>query len=142
MKRQITELLKYGIYGVCTTAINFILFVVMNACGLHYILSNTVSYFLAVCINYILNRKYVFTDRQDSSKAESAAFFKFVLVRLAALSVDNICFYLFVTLSGRNLYVIRILLSSVSILLTFIANKWFVFKRKEKDSHKKRIQEK
>lgn len=60
MGEKIVELFKYGIYGVITTIINLALFFGLEKIGVYYLAANTLSYIIAVVINYFLNKKYVF----------------------------------------------------------------------------------
>ncbi|MDE7311319.1 MAG: GtrA family protein [Eubacterium sp.] len=131
-KRKQVEFLKYGIYGTVTTAVNLFMFIALKESGLHYILANSVSYFLAVCLNYVLNRKYVFQKNQKDAKGMAGELIKFFAVRLLALAADNAFLYLLTGLSRLPAYPVRIGLSFVSILATFVVNKNFVFKGSSK----------
>lgn len=131
MKKSIEELIKYGVYGVFTTGINLILFVVFKEIGMYYLVANTVSYIIAVVINYVLNRKFVFKTAGNTKQQAKEEFLKFVGVRCASLVLDNILFYFVVDIMKINVYVGRIFLSIGIILCTFIINKVFVFKKRQ-----------
>lgn len=133
MRNKIFELFKYGICGAVTTVGNLFLFIVLEECGIHYIIANTFSYLAAVLMNYMLNRKYVFKIRQGSAKEILIEFVQFIFVRLLSLAADNIFFYLFVELCALNVYVVRVSLSFVSIMATFFINKMYVFKGSSKN---------
>lgn len=128
MKKQIAEIIKYAVYGAFTTAVNFFLFIVLNESGMYYIYANSYSYIVAVCVNYVLNRNYVFSNQQQVAKEIAAEFIKFVFVRLLSLAADNAFFYLLVDLCAYPVYPVRISLSLISIMATFFVNKIFVFK--------------
>lgn len=132
MKIKQAEFLKYGIYGAATTAANLLLFIAFKESGVHYILSNSFSYFIAACLNYVLNRKYVFKNNGKSVKQTAIEFSKFIAVRLLALMADNACFYMLADLCGFPVYPVRVSLSLLSILATFVINKRFVFIKNNK----------
>lgn len=129
MKDSLRELIKYGIYGCITTGINLALFVFFKEIGMYYLVANTVSYVIAVIINYILNRRYVFVTTGNTKQQIKEEFIKFVGVRCASLILDNILFYFVVDIMKVNIYVGRVCLSVGIILCTFIVNKFFVFKK-------------
>lgn len=129
--KRFWELIKYGFFGAITTGINLILFFILEYVGVHYIIANTIAYFIAVVINYVFNRNYVFEKETGASKSETTRqFIKFVIVRLASLLVDNSLFYILVDVLGINVYISRIGLSVGIIMATYVINKLFVFNKK------------
>lgn len=130
MRNRLIELIKYGIYGCITTAINlFLLFFFIKELGMHYLLSNSVSYAIAVVINYIFNKKYVFKTDGSTVNSTRIEFIKFVSVRIASLFADNALLYLIVDVIKIDLLVGKILSSLIIILSTFVLNKVFVFRK-------------
>lgn len=123
------ELAKYGVFGCITTGINLGLFFIMTKAGMYYLLSNSLSYCIAVVVNYIFNYRYVFHDKGEKQHWKWKEFFKFFLVRLGSLLADNTLFFILVSLLHVNVYVARIGLSIAVILATYVVNKLFVFKK-------------
>ncbi len=133
MKKQVFAFIKYGLYGIFTTIINFILFIFMKEHGMHYIYANSLSYFIAVFINYILNRIYVFEKSTQQIKVVIAEFMKFIFVRVTALAMDNVFFYILVDHYELHIYVTKVFLSFASIIVTYFLSKNFVFERTENE---------
>lgn len=128
---KFAELIKYGLFGVITTAINLLLFALFKELGMHYLWANTVSYIIAVIINFVFNQRYVFEQTaKRGSKNYWIQFVKFVVLRIVSLGVDNGLFYVLVTIFGWPVYPSRIGLSIVIILVTYIINKIFIFRKK------------
>ena len=126
--QKLIELIKYGFFGAVTTAINLLLFALLKEMGMYYILANTLSYIVAVVINYFFNQRYVFeAAAQKGTKQAQTQFYKFVFLRIVSLAVDNALFYLLVTLLHLPVYPSRIGLSLAIILATYFINKVFVF---------------
>lgn len=94
-------------------------------------MANSVSYAIAVIINYIFNKKYVFKTENSSLSSTRKEFIKFVFVRIASLLADNMLLFLIVDIIKMNLLIGKILSSLIIILSTFILNKIFVFKKME-----------
>ena len=95
--------------------------------GVYYIIANTIAYIIAVLINYTFNQKFVFKNSAKSNTKEGKIqFTNYCIVRLISLVIDNLLFYILV-----SLYVSRIFLTFSIILITFIFNKLFIFNFKE-----------
>lgn len=92
--------------------------------------ANTLSYIIAVVINYFLNKKYVFKTVNNEKLGRCIEFVKFFVVRMISLLIDNSLFYLVVDILHVNIYLGRIALSTLIIMSTFVINKVFVFKKK------------
>lgn len=129
MKRNFFELIRYGFAGGVCTCINLLLFVVMERMGMYYLLANTISYIVAVIINYFLNCHLVFKSANKTQSETAMEFVKFVIVRLLSLAADNGLFYIAVDRLRLNIYVSKIVISILIIIFTFIVNKNIVFKQ-------------
>lgn len=125
MKRYV-EIIKYAFWGGVSTVINLVLlFALLKFTKIYYLLANIISYVVAVIVNYVTNKRYVF----NSSKNAKEEFVKFIFVRLVSLMLDTVCYYILVDILGGNKYLSKILLSMVIIIATYIINKLFVFKK-------------
>nr|WP_122012243.1 GtrA family protein [Maliibacterium massiliense] len=132
--KKLIELIKYGFWGAITTVINLTLFVLFKNWGMHYLLANTIAYFIAVVINYLCNRYLVFQrERTEDKRQVMGQFGKFVLMRLISWGVDTALFYVLVDLLHCNVYISRVGLSIGIILITYVINKLFIFKHNEGD---------
>ena len=125
--KNLIQIIKYSFWGCITTAINLLLFFILEYVGVYYIVANTLAYFIAVVINYIFNQKFVFEVDTDS-RTKRIQLIKFILMRAVSLGVDNILFYFLVDIAKCSVYISRIGLSIGIILLTYIINKVFIFK--------------
>ncbi|OMF24339.1 hypothetical protein BK132_24770 [Paenibacillus sp. FSL H8-0259] len=129
--KSVLEFVKYSFWGAISTGINLLAFFLLNNLGLYYIIANILSYIFAVFVNYILNKKFVFNN-QSSNNKESSQLLKFLAVRLIALLIDNILFYLLVSVLHYNVNISRIALSVLLIIATYGVNKFFVFNTKKR----------
>lgn len=123
---KITELIRYGILGVITTGINLLIFAYLEGLSINYLIANIIAYIIAVVINFLLNKKFVFKNTLKNNVY--IELLKFINVRLGALVLDSILFYILVDLININVYLSRVGLSFVIILGTYIINKFYVFK--------------
>ena len=143
MKEKIIELIKYGFWGGITTLVNLALFALIDSWGImHYVVANGIAYVIAVVLNFLCNKFFVFTSpgQTATDKKEGAVqFVKFIALRAVSLAVDSALFYLLVELLEDKIdlsvgfittrLVIRVVLSAVIIMATFVFSKTFIFKR-------------
>lgn len=93
---KIKELICYGVVGVCTTLVNYVVYYVCLRLNLHWLFSNSIAWFAAVIFAYITNRKVVFRSNKDVKK-ECVEFFglRFVTLivesLLLAICIDWLC---------------------------------------------------
>jgi len=132
--KRIIELIKYSFFGGLTTVINLALFAILEQAGMNYILASSISYVVAVVINYFFNKQYVFGTARKSKKESRTQFIKFISMRLISLGIENVLLYLLVSVIGIQVYVAKITLSIVIILLTYVANKRIIFKKHEEST--------
>lgn len=125
---RIVEFIKYGLWGGITTAINLLIFFGLKFCGMYYLLANAVGYVIAVIINFILNRKYVFQRSRKFKSSIRWQFIQYILMRLLSLGIDTVLFYGLVSILHLNVYFSRIGLSVFLILATYFISKLFIFK--------------
>ena len=131
MTKDAKELIRYLFFGAITVRINILLLKLFIDLGVYYILSNIISYFIAVIINYIFNKYYVFKSFEiKKTKIINEQFLKFVGMRVVSLILDNFLFYICVSILQYPIYLSRIVLTIIIIALTFILNKFFIFVNK------------
>lgn len=130
-RKNLLEFFKYSFWGAVTTGINLVLFFLLESLGMFYIIANISSYIFAVLVNYILNKKFVFNS-QTTKKRESKQLLGFLVVRFSALLIDNVLFYLLVSVLHYNVFISRVGLSIFIIIATYGVNKFFVFSTKKR----------
>lgn len=123
---KLLEIIKYVFFGVITTAINIILFIVIEYIGVQYLIANGIGYFIAVGFNFYLNKKYVF--KPSECITTRIQLIRFFVLRVGSLAIDTLLFYLIVDIIGLNMYLSRVFLSIFIILGTYLINKICIFK--------------
>ena len=124
------ETLRYIIFGVLTTLVNFGLFVFMyELCGIDYNISNITSISVSILFAYITNKLIVFRWHCNSRKALVLEFVKFVGARLFTLALEFYGLRLFVEVFNWNATFGKVVLMVLVVILNYIFSKLFVFKR-------------
>ena len=122
------EIINYLIAGFLTLIVSITSYALLTKIlHIYYIISNIVSWILAVIAAYYLNRKFVF--KSISTKKEKITeiinFFKF---RILSLIIETILMYLLVDLILINDLISKIIVQIIVIILNYIFSKFIIFK--------------
>lgn len=126
MKNRIIELVKYAFWGCVTTAVNLLLFQLFVVLGMPYLLSNVVSYIIAVILSYIVNSKFVFQSADHKATNQ----LKFYFMRVVSITVDSLLLMLIHEVFGVALLLSKIIVSAIIISSTYLGCKLWIFKSK------------
>lgn len=122
----------YLFFGVLTTAISIFSFAVFDTLlGINVLVSNALSWVLAVAFAYITNRKYVFNSSSKGRGVIKEAFL-FVSARITTLFVEELIMFIFVVLLNYNGVVIKVIAQAVVLVLNYAVSKIIVFRKGEK----------
>ena len=122
------EVLNYLIFGVLTTAVNYIVyFLLYNLFNINYLVSNTVAWIAAVVFAYFTNKKYVFNDTDESDKDNIRKFLTFTAGRLLTYIIETLWMLVTVGILGMNGNISKILVSVVVIITNYFVSKFLVF---------------
>ncbi len=123
------EIVKYGIFGVLTTLVNYVLYIAFTR-GIHIgeLWATGTAFVLSIIFAYFTNRIWVF-ESKAKGRNQVTEFFKFFLARTSGLFIDLGIMWLFFTVLGYNDLVVKILSNVFIIVLNFVISKVFVFKK-------------
>lgn len=62
---MIKQFIKFGIVGAINTVLNYIIYIVCIACGLHYVVANIIGFIIVIFNAYILQNRFVFIDKSE-----------------------------------------------------------------------------
>ncbi len=123
------EIILYLIFGVLTTAVNYIIyFVFSNILCVHYLMSNIIAWILSVIFAYITNRIYVFNSK-SKGKNKINEFITFVGARVFSGIMETVIMYVGVDLLNINDLIIKLTANILVIILNYIFSKLFIFKK-------------
>ena len=126
------SMLLYLFFGAVTTAVSFISFWLFDrALGSEWVLvSNVLSWILAVFVAFVTNRIWVFQARTEGKKAYFIQMFQFALSRVATLLIESGILLVFVTWLHSNALIVKICTSVIVVILNYVFSKLFVFRKK------------
>lgn len=124
---KLLEFIRFSAVGGAMTVLNFVLYTVLNEyAGMHYLLSNALSYAIAVVLSYFLNLRLTFKEKNGSSKS----FLAYISMRVLFLGADSVLLFICVQWLGADKYIAKIVITFVMLLLTYSASRRIFTKRK------------
>ena len=120
------ELLAYVIFGVLTTIVNIVVyFLFAKVCGVNYIISNIIAWFLSVLFAYVTNRIWVFESSNTNILKEGILFFG---GRLFSGILDTGLMILFIDILTMGDMLSKIIVQVIVVIVNYVFSKWIVFK--------------
>lgn len=135
MKRMIElfqkyrEILMYLIFGVLTTAVNWLFFYPLhNAAGFMAVTSKTIAWAVAVLFAFFTNKPFVFESHDWSSRIVIPEFIKFVGGRIGSGLFEILVMFVTVDLLSFNGNIMNIVVSVFVVIMNYVISK-FIFKK-------------
>lgn len=129
--RKHYDILVYLIFGVLTTAVNYIVYLpCYNLLHLSSAVSNVIAWAAAVAFAYVTNKPFVFRSHDWAWKTVGPELSKFVGCRIGSGLIETGLIFLTVDLLGWNGNVMKLILSVVVVILNYVGSKLIVFRKK------------
>lgn len=127
------NVLKYAIIGGLCTVADFTIFLTLtNLLGIHYLLASTVSFSVAVFLNYYLCINFLFTAGIRFSKTvEIVSFFG---ISAIGLLIHQFILFSAVDLAHLGLILSKVIATGVVFSWNYLGRKWFVFHPPQKNN--------
>lgn len=129
------EIIKYLIFGVLTTIISVISYLIFvnifftEKTDITVQISNILSWICAVTFAYITNRKYVFKSK-TKGKQKIKEITNFTLARVASLIIDMLTMFILFTLMHINDTIAKLIVQIIVTITNYLLSKIIVFKKK------------
>ena len=124
-RRNWEQLAKFCVVGAIGYGINLGVYAELLHAGLHFLLSATCSFLVAVTSNYTWNRLWTFRDRRAGVAAQGM---RFLIVSLGSLGTNLLVLDALITVGAGKLVGQAIAIVLVTPL-NFIGNKLWSFRR-------------
>lgn len=127
------ESISYLIFGVLTTAVDWVSYTILWAMGADYQVSTALSWIAAVLFAFITNKFFVFQSFNIRLQFLWKEFSSFVACRAATGIFTMAGMVVMVGLLHWNEFLGKLVVSAVSLVLNYILSKAFIFKKPETD---------
>lgn len=127
-KKLLSQIIKFGFVGGTAFVIDAgLLFLLTEFCGIHYLISGTISFTASVIYNYILSVKWVFDAKKDANKTQE--FIVFIVLSVIGLGINQLFMWLFVDMMHIYYMLSKIIATIIVMIYNFITRKLFLEKK-------------
>ena len=120
INNRIKEIIRFLIVGVFSFIIDYFgLYILTEYYEINYLLSSSISFSIAVVINYILSVKFVFKNARNGYKQVSL----FILSSVVALFLNQFCMWFFVEIAAIHYMVSKLLATVIVTIWNYISKK-------------------
>lgn len=125
--KKYKEIINYLIFGGLTTVVSIVTYALFaKVFNIDYLISNVLSWVLAVLFAYITNKIFVFESKSKKNVKEITSFFFF---RIISLVMEMIILYIFVDMLHIDDLITKIIAQVIVIVANYVFSKVFVFKK-------------
>ena len=132
------EYILYLFFGAVTTLVNWVAYALFETIGLGINVSNVLAGVVSVLTAYFTNKKYVFNSTNDTAAKDFKEFIRFSLSRIITgiVEIGGLPVLVYIGLDQEIFHVkgmvAKIVIGIIVIVLNYIASKWVVFTKDEK----------
>lgn len=128
--RKYKEILLYLVFGVLTTVVSISSYYFCSEfLNLHYLVSNIISWVLAVAFAYFTNRVWVFESKSKGLSAILKEIFTFVNCRLLSGVIDMATMFILVEAININDMYAKVFTQVIVVILNYVFSKLIIFKK-------------
>lgn len=124
LSTTIGQLVRFNLVGILNTLVDFIIFFILNAVGITYLIAQTCSYSCGIINSYFFNKYWTFR----ATGITAAEIIRFAAINLVALTVSVLLVYIFHSLLHFALLPAKIAATILTMLIGFCGTKLWVFK--------------
>ncbi len=124
------EIISYLFFGGLTTVVSFVTYYSLLFLGAHYILAQILSWAFAVIFAFVVNKIFVFKDKDVTREGLFRQIWQFVSVRIGSGVVETALLWLLVDVASMKEAIAKIPVTVLTVVINYIASKLFIFKKK------------
>lgn len=119
------QFMKFGIIGLSSTALNFLLYSAMVLNDVPYLLAALISFTLCTFYGYTLNRRWTFQMERGRKRLV-----KFFVVQTVGLIINLVALAILVEFAGfgEHKLIAQLLANSLVVFSNFLGNKFWTFR--------------
>lgn len=128
MKMTKRQILLYGIFGVFTTAINIVAFIVLEKI-MPYLVANVIAWIVSVFFAFFTNKYYVFESKSFTTSIWLRELWEFILARASTGLIDFVGMFVLISCLQVNALCSKVVLNIIVIVGNYILSKYWIFRR-------------
>jgi dolichol-phosphate mannosyltransferase len=128
LRKSFREFIKFAFVGLIGTIVNLlVLYFLTEYGGIYYLFSAVLAFIVAATSNFILNKTWTFRERIGYRIVNK--YMKFFSISVIALLVNLFFLYVFTEFLGIYYIVSQIIAIGISLVINFIGNKKWTFRK-------------
>jgi putative flippase GtrA len=124
------DVFHYILFGVLTTLINIISYVILTSLNFDYKVATTIAWIISVAFAFITNKLYVFKSKKMNIIIVMKEMLAFIFFRLLSYFLDLITMIIAIEFMGIDDLYSKIMANVFVIIFNYFASKYVVFKNK------------
>ena len=120
--------IRYVIFGILTTLLHLLLFVILDYVGIKYYIANIITLIFIKAIAYIVNKVFVFKNKCNNKKELLVEIIKYIVSRLFTMLIDFIGLILLVEMFNINEVIGKIIILIIVTIINYILCKKYVYR--------------
>lgn len=129
--KKYQDLLIYLIFGVLTTAVNYLVYLpCYNELALGAAMSNLLSWVVSVTFAFLTNKPLVFRSHDWSARVVVPEIIKFLSCRIGSGALETVILLLCVDILGWNGNLWKLITSVLVVILNYVGSKLLVFRKR------------
>lgn len=134
VKKWGTQFIRFGIVGAINTLLSYL---IINTCyyflGFHEQISNAINFVVTVFISFLLNRKFVFNEKEGKQQKWYKALFKvYVSYGITELVLSAILLLLEERVWEIPHYIATVMNLIITVPANFVLNKFWAYRKRNK----------
>lgn len=126
MKATLGQLIRYGIVGVASNVVGYLLYLAITVAGMEYKLAMTLLYAVGVAQTFIFNKRWTFR----SNDSTGSALVRYIVVYALGYLINYAVLFLLVDEAGMPHQLVMAGLFVLMALYFFVAQKFWVFRKR------------
>ncbi len=124
------EIVSYVFWGVMTTAVNYLSYLLLTK-GLHvyYLAGNVIAWALSVLFAYFVNKLFVFESKDWAWRVALRELWQMVASRIFSLGLEMAILWLFVDKLHCNDAIIKLCANVMVVIVNYVLSKFVIFKK-------------
>lgn len=129
--KKYSEFILFTLVGVLTSIVNyFTYFILCYSLDINYLISNALSWIVAVLFSFFSNRQYVFKERRGENTWKELLAFTYG--RIFTGIIEMLLLFICVDIGKANDLIAKFLIGFFTAVLNYLIGKLWVFKKERK----------
>ena len=124
------EILSYVFWGVMTTAVNYVSYLLLTeGLRIHYLAGTVIAWVLSVLFAYFVNKLFVFQSRDWTWRVALRELWQMVASRLFSLGLELAIMWLFVDTLRCPHTLVKLCANVLVVVVNYVLSKFIIFKK-------------